>query len=241
MFGIRWRDRTSGRAVYRRILLGTTQQFATAIEARGTIAGIVLEMNANDLRSQVSALTISHLAEHYRRRELSSDNTWKTYSTKQAYEIYLKRWILPKWRDWQLSKIKPIEVEFWLRQLPLARGSRAKIRCLMSILFNQARRYELFDGNPIQLVRQSAERRRAPDVLSIDEISRLLAAVDSFSRMLIFLDATTGLRQSELFGLRWGDLNFESGEINGVRSIVQGMVSDCKTESSMKPVPMGPA
>ena len=210
----RWRDRTSGRAVYCRIVLGTTQQLGTAIEARETIAGIILEMNVNDIRSQMSALTISQLAEHYRRRELSSDNTWKTYSTKQPYESYLKRWILPKWRDWQLSKIKPIEVELWLRQLPLARGSRAKIRCRMSVLFNHARRYELFDDNPIELVRQSAKRRRVPDVLSIDEISRLLAAVDSFSRMLIFLDATTGLRQSELFGLRWGDLNFESGEIN---------------------------
>ena len=107
----RWRDRTSGRAVYRRIVLGTTQQFATAIEARETIAGIVLEMNVNDLRSKMSALTISQLAEHFRRRELSSDNTWKTYSTKQTYEIYLKRWILPKWKSWQLSKIKPIAVE----------------------------------------------------------------------------------------------------------------------------------
>ena len=96
----RLRDRTSGRAVYRRIVLGTTQQFATATEARESIAGIVLELNVNDIRSQMSALTISQLVEHYRRRELSSDNTWKTYSTKQAYEIYLKRWILPKWRDW---------------------------------------------------------------------------------------------------------------------------------------------
>ena len=74
----RWRDRTSGRAVYRRIVLGTTQQFATAIEARETIAGIILEMNVNDIRSQMSALTISQLAKHYRRSELSSDNTWKT-------------------------------------------------------------------------------------------------------------------------------------------------------------------
>jgi integrase len=56
----------------------------------------------------------------------------------------------------------------------------------------------------------------------------------------MFMDATTGLRQSELFGLRWGDLDFDSGEINVVRSVVHGVVSICKTESSMKPIPMGP-
>src|SRR5271165_6038388 len=82
----RWRDRTSGRAVYRRIVVGTTQQFATAIEARERIAGIVLEMNVNDPRLQTSALTVTQLTEHYRCRELSTDNTWKTYSTKKGYD-----------------------------------------------------------------------------------------------------------------------------------------------------------
>ena len=58
------------------------------------------------------------------------------------------------------GKIKPIEVETWLRQLPLARGSCAKIRNIMSVLFNHACRYELYTENPIYLVRQSAKRRR---------------------------------------------------------------------------------
>src|SRR4051812_39127656 len=51
---------------------------------------------------------------------------------------------------------------------------------------------------------------------------------------------TTGLRQSELFGLRWSDLDFTTGEINVVRSVVHGVVSRCKTESSAKPIPISP-
>lgn len=58
----RWRDRTSGNAVYRRIVLGSTQQFPTEIEARAAAAGIVLEINVNDPRVQRHALTISQLA-----------------------------------------------------------------------------------------------------------------------------------------------------------------------------------
>lgn len=119
----RWRDRTSGKAVYRRIVLGTTQQFATESAARAAVAGIVLEINVNDPRLQTGRLTISQLAEHYRRRELASDNTWKTYSTKKGYENYLRRWIVPKWGEYSLDKIKPIEVELWLRQLSLARST----------------------------------------------------------------------------------------------------------------------
>lgn len=48
----RWRDRTSGRAIYRRIVLGTTQQFSTETEARDSKGGIVLEVNANDPRGR---------------------------------------------------------------------------------------------------------------------------------------------------------------------------------------------
>lgn len=236
----RWRDRTSGKAVYRRIVVGTVEQFKTAADARESVEGIVLEINSDDPRLRASVLKMSQLIEHYRRRELSVDNSWKSYATKKGYENYLKRWIAPKWGTYPLTKIKPIEVESWLRQLPLARGSCAKIRNIMSVLFNHARRYELYSENPIHLVRQSAKRRRVPQILHIDEIKRLLDHVASLPRLLIFLDVTTGLRQSELFGLRWSDLDFDSGEIHVVRSVVHGVVSRCKTESSSKPIPMNP-
>lgn len=51
---------------------------------------------------------------------------------------------------------------------------------------------------------------------------------------------STGLRQSELFGLRWGDIDFAQGSMNVTRSIVYGIVGPCKTESSQKPVPLHP-
>jgi integrase len=236
----RWRDRTSGKAVYRRIVLGTVEQFKTEADARKIAEGIVLEINSGDPRLGTSVLTMSQLIEHYRRRELAVDNNWKSYATKMGYKNYLKRWIAPKWGTYPLTKIKPIEVESWLRQIPLARGSCAKIRNIMSVLFNHACRYELYSENPIHLVRQSAKRRRVPPILHIDEIKQLLDNVAFLPRLLIFLDVTTGLRQSELFGLRWSDLDFDSGEINVVRSVVHGVISRCKTESSSKPIPMTP-
>jgi hypothetical protein len=44
----------------------------------------------------------------------------------------------------------------------------------MSVLFDYACRYELFDRNPIYLVRQGAKRRRAPTVLMRAEIKALV-------------------------------------------------------------------
>src|ERR1022692_903943 len=108
----------------------------------------------------------------------------------------------------------------------------------MSVLYNHACRYELYSENPIRLVRQSAKRRKVPHILHVDEIKLLLGNVGLLTRLLIFFDVTTGLRQSELFGLRWSDLDFDNGEINVVRSVVHGVISRCKTESSAKPIPM---
>jgi len=110
----------------------------------------------------------------------------------------------------------------------------------MSVLFNHACRYELFDRNPIYLVRQSEKRRRAPTVLMPDEIKAMLDNLSIRERTLVLLAVSTGLRQSELFGLKWGDIDLVQGAMNVTRSIVYGVVGPCKTESSQKPVPVHP-
>src|SRR6266852_3256779 len=57
---------------------------------------------------------------------------------------------------------------------------------------------------------------------------------------LVFLDAATGLRRSELLALKWGDVEFENLQITVQRSIYRNVVGNCKTEASKKPVPMDP-
>jgi integrase len=108
----------------------------------------------------------------------------------------------------------------------------------MSVLFNHACRYKLFDRNPIYLVRQSAKRRRPPTVLVPTEIKVLVDNLSIRERTLVLLAASTGLRQSELFGLKWGEIDFAQNTMNVVRSIVYGVVGPYKTESSQKPVPV---
>jgi hypothetical protein len=101
-----------------------------------------------------------------------------------------------------------------------ARASCAKIRNLMSVLFNHGIRYEICERNPIQLVRQSAKRKAVPVVLSPMEVQRLLSALALRERTLVLLAFGTGLRMSELFALKWRDVNFHTNEVSIVRSIV---------------------
>ena len=77
-----------------------------------------------------------------------------------------------------------------------------------------------------------------PDILTIDEMQKLISAVRLRERVLIFLDMVTGLRRGELAGLKWGDVDFLNLQINVTRSVVDQHVGKCKTEVSQKPVPI---
>lgn len=108
----------------------------------------------------------------------------------------------------------------------------------MSVVFNHGIRHEICDRNPIQLVRQSAKRKSVPVILSANEVQRLIAVLRTRERTLVLLAFGTGLRMSELFGLKWGDIDFQKNEISVTRSIVFQVVGPCKTEASQKPVPL---
>jgi integrase len=108
----------------------------------------------------------------------------------------------------------------------------------MSALFSHAMRYEWTDKNPIKLVRQSAKRERIPDVLELAELQLLLTKLETRERTLVMLAAATGLRVSELLGIRWADVDFDTLELSVTRSIWHQKIGECKTEASAKPVPL---
>jgi integrase len=89
-------------------------------------------------------------------------------------------------------------------------------------------------------VRQSAKRERIPHVLGVEEIGALLAELQHPCKIMVFLAAATGLRASELLGLKWHDVDFESLEIGLNRGVVRQVVGDLKTEASHKPIPLDP-
>jgi integrase len=228
----------NGQRVYRKRVIGTVEQYSDAVEARRFAVGILAMPGPADLPTKPVGMTIAELGQHFQHRELARDDNWRSYSTRRNYEFNLRKWIIPRWGNYELSEVRTIEVESWLRSLPLARSSCAKIRNLMSVLFNHAWRHELFDRNPIKLVRQSAKRRAAPNVLAPAEIKLLLDHLDLRERTLVLVAASTGLRQSELFALKWSDIDFSQGTMNVTRSIAYGIVGRCKTQASQKPVPV---
>jgi hypothetical protein len=225
-----WREvQLDGTIRRKHIVIGTQEDLPTESSAQAVVDAIRLEINQQTPQRLIKNISFETLVNHYRQHELpdtfnktkpgldAADEDRKSYSTQVTYEGYLKKWILPRWRSCRLTDVKATEVEKWLKSLcfpktgvPLARGSRAKIRNIMSAIYSHAIRWEWTEKNPITSVRQSAKRQKAPDVLTPEEIMAFLKELPDPLRTMIELDAFTGLRRGELIGLRWQDVDFEN-------------------------------
>ena len=252
----RWRETQIDSTRKRRaIIVGSIDDYPTESLAQAAVDSLRLTINQSTPQELIKDISVETLVNHYREHELPdifhrenpeniSDDERKSYSTQDTYDGYLRKWILPRWRSCRLSEVKAVEVERWLKTLcfpdgvPLAKGSKAKIRNIMSALYSHAIRWEWVTKNPITSVRQSAKREKVPEVLTVDELVKLLAAIPEPFRTAVFLDGASGLRVGELLGLKWEDVDFKKSVIYIRRSIVKQRVGPPKTEASQKPIPM---
>jgi len=232
-----WREpESSGKPVRRTTIIGTVEEYPTRELAQEAISGLRMRINEKRNRQLNHAINVSDLIDHYLDTELSRDEMRHSHATRIIYKEFLTRWIKPRWGNFNLTDVRTIAVETWLRELKrrdskdLANSTKAKIRNVMSVLFNHAIRYEWLEKNPITLVRQSAQRRSIPTVLEPDEVQCLLAQLENPYRVMVLLDVTTGLRRSELFALQWKDIDFSNLLIDIKRSIFLGVVGKVRAK-----------
>lgn len=232
----RWREpRHGGGTIQRKKIVGTKKQYPTEAAAWRAVDGLRLDINAEAV--SVSDVTVDEVIAHYKNIELADTNS-KTTRTKEVYLHQLDNVISPKWGSLRLSEVKPVAVEKWLNEMPVAPATRYKTKGVMSVLFQHAMRYEWADHNPIRLVRQSAMPQQEEIVLEPVEVQALLSELRDPFRTLILLASVTGLRRGELFGLKWQDIDFADAEIRIVRSVVDQVEGPPKTLASRRPIPM---
>jgi integrase len=131
-----------------------------------------------------------------------------------------------------------------LRRRGYAGSTINSILIPLSRPFNHAVRRDLIEVNPISKLDRSERPRvsRAErPVLNRDEISRLLAAAQPRYRTLLATAILTGLRQGELLGLHWRDVDFDDQVIR-VRSALdrQKRETPPKTHHALRDVVLMP-
>jgi integrase len=240
----RWRDiDANGNPKMRSFVVGSVKQYSTEAAAWKAVSTLRLDINHHTFRPEGHPETFEQLVEHYRMIELDLEKASerKVRQTKQTYGIYLKTRIVPRWGSSRFQEIKAVGVERWLGSIDdLSNGTKSKIKCIMSEVFQHAIRYGwLNDGeNPIFAVRQGSKRVRVTEPLEAAELRMLILELPPKMRVIGIVAATTGLRISEVLGLKWKDIDWEKLQMEVTRSVVDGVIGKCKTETSRRPVPI---
>jgi integrase len=232
-----WDTDDAGRRVQRSRIVGSVEDYSTEKEAQRAVDAVRLEVNS-ELPKAVP-VTVGTLLDRYQQDPLEMERL--AHSTKLSYTSFLKNWVRPKWKGHTLEQVRPMAVEKWLRELPLAPRTKVHIRNVMHVLFECAARWELIQDNPITRVRQGGSRMTDPDILTPVEFQAMLKEItDDRVRAMVILAGCLGLSRSELTGLQWGDFNWKDSTLTVQRGVVNNHVGNTKTLARQKPVPLAP-
>jgi integrase len=235
----RWREaQPNGTRVQRKKVVGDVQHLKTRADAKREVENFRAEINGQ--QKSIGKLTVNELWGHFQAHELRNPNVDRSPTTIDLYLNNMRAHIIPRWGDCFLDKVKPIQVEQWLRSLTFAPATKSKLRNQMSALFTHAIRHELWDkANPIKAVRQGSNRVKIPDILQLSEVQALLSRIDNPAlHTAILVAAVTGLRRSEVRGLKWSDVDTTKLWLRLERGIVGKKLTRLKTEGSRRGVPI---
>jgi integrase len=169
-------------------------------------------------------------------------------STVDAYAGRLERHVLPRLGDHLLDEIGIDEVLALitdLRKQGYTGTTIATTLTPLSRLFAHAVRRGLIEVNPVSKLDRSERprvSRQERPVFNSDEIRRLLDASSPRYRTMLATAVLSGLRQGELLGLHWRDVDFDNQVIR-VRTALSRKRCDVppKTERAVRDVILVPA
>ena len=132
-------------------------------------------------------------------------------STHQLYEGLIRLHINPRTGGVPLSRLTPVHVQGMLGAMERDGASPRLRQMVLGVLhqaLGQAVRWSIVPRNICDAVTRPRAPRQTMQALTPDQVIRLLtAAKDDRLEALYVLAVTTGLRQGELLGLQWEDVD----------------------------------
>ena len=153
-------------------------------------------------------------------------------STQNGYESMLSKHIVPYFKHYRLSDIKPSNIRAFQTKLleTLDARSAKNVRNLLGKILEDAAMDELIDKNPVKLVKPP-KHIQTDEVIpfTMEEVLTLLDNASEFMKTFLTVAFFTGMRSGELSALKWEDIDFNTGKIIVRRSMRHGKVSGTKT------------
>lgn len=188
--------------------VGWLSEKITAAAASSLRAERIKQSRIGNLPAEVAKLSLHEAFERFRTDYLEIARKFP----KDAIRMYVK-WIDPIMGDKKLAEITPAMVDSLKKSmLQLSPQSQKHVLTLLGEIFNQARKWGLFEGeSPTKQVKLPQSDNRRMRFLTKEEAQRLLSELKSRSPELwrmSLLSLHTGMRAGEIFHLRWEHINF---------------------------------
>lgn len=169
----------------------------------------------------------------------------KKASTISTYENYFHTYIKPLFGPMNISQITEEQIEEFLASLSANKlsGKYANdvVRFARAVCNSLIKRKRL-ERNPFQNVNLLSEEttNEKIDPLTPTEIQAILEAAPPHYKPIFTILALTGMRPSEAFALKWGDIKWKSAALDINKARVSGVESSPKTKGSTRTVELTP-
>jgi integrase len=198
-------------------------EFLTSLDMRGKNSKLLLPKAARNVTIKDTCLSWLDACEKGLRGHHALER-----STLERYQRHVERNIIPKVGNLKVidfDRLKCQELADWLAQNASSRTNAAKIWVSFRSALSDAVALGHITSNPAEKVRIKIAKRtiKRPAVPNLEEMKRIVQAAETSSRSengtvraawrryypFIITAIVTGLRASELRGLRWTDLDLD--------------------------------
>lgn len=214
--------------------------FKTKKEAERAMTEVQNEFNRKGSYAEPSKMLFADYIQQWFEKKKNSISE----QTVTLYESIIRVHIIPALGELPISKITGLHIESFLFKL-LADGfapeTVRRIHSVINTSLNAAERLELVTRNVAAKVEKPKVIRKDLLVWEPDYVADFLEKIKGRSRfsIAIFLAVMTGMRQGEILGLRWSDVDLENGTIQiqqTLRHDGKKLMSGAKTAGSIRSI-----
>lgn len=195
-----------------------------------------------------NALRFGHAAERVLIKVLLDTHLEEKKKTLESssyvrYERNCRTHMYPTFGHIAIQDLKVSFIREWIKKMTCQRKTIGNILTPLKAVVNRALSDDCIDHNPFDKLNLNEVLSKAQkksqfkiDPFNRDEINALLAVAEGQVKNLYQFAFFTGLRPSELMGLRWGDIDWVKGFIRVEETVVDKKIKGPKTEAGYRDV-----
>ncbi len=215
----------------------------TKKEAEQRLARILVEIGKGTYNPEKRTKTFKEVAETWYEMIVVPNKRPKTV---RYYRNHLDNHLLPFFGDIKINRINVSLIEKYMAKRLSEGVSKATINKTITTLgtvMRYAVKHGLIDRNPVSYVQRLSRSREEVDekrYLTPEEIRLLISNAKEEHRPLLMTAILTGMREGEILGLKWGDIDWRNRQICVRRTLQNGRFYEPKTKASRRRIDMAP-